>query len=93
MRPLWKCPASATAGSRTRGSRREKCRRSSAVHPKVGAHKDCDARWTKKNHETFYGYKDHVKVDVADKLILDGVTTPANVHDSQPIEELVKAGG
>lgn len=63
-----------------------------AGHPKVGAHKDCDARWTKKNHETFYGYKDHVKVDVADKLILDGVTTPANVHDSQPLEELVKAG-
>lgn len=25
--------------------------------------KDTDARWTKKNNQTFYGYKDHVKVD------------------------------
>lgn len=40
--------------------------------PSVGAHKDCGARWTKKNHQTYYGYKDHVKVDVADKLIMDG---------------------
>jgi len=63
-----------------------------AGNPKVGAHKDCDARWTKKNHETFYGYKDHVKVDVADKLILGGVTTPANVHDSQPVQGLIKEG-
>lgn len=36
-------------------------------HPAVGAHKDCDARWTKKKHETYYGYKDHVKVDVTGK--------------------------
>lgn len=61
-------------------------------NPKLAAHKDCDARWTKKNHETFYGYKDHVKVDVADKIILEGVTTAASVHDSQQIEGLVKEG-
>ena len=48
---------------------------------KVKAHKDLDARWTKKNHERHYGYKDHVKVDVKDKLILKGVITPASVHD------------
>lgn len=60
--------------------------------PAVGAHKDCDARWTKKNHATYYGYKDHVKVDVADKLILAGVTTAASVHDSQPVAGLIKAG-
>ena len=61
-------------------------------NPKLAAHKDCDARWTKKNHETCYGYKDHVKVDVADKLILDGVTTAASVHDSQTIETLIQEG-
>ena len=60
--------------------------------PAVGAHKDGAARWTQKNHETYYGYKDHVKVDVADKLILDGVTTAASVHDSQPIAGLIQAG-
>ena len=26
-------------------------------------HKDTDARWTKKNNQAYYGYKDHVKVD------------------------------
>ena len=62
------------------------------AQPKVGAHKDCEARWTKKNEQTFFGYKDHVKVDVADKLILAAVVTPANVHDSQVIGQLVQEG-
>jgi len=61
-------------------------------NPHLGAHKDTDARWTKKNNQTYYGYKDHVKVDVADKLILGSVTTPANVHDSQPVGRLIQQG-
>ena len=52
--------------------------------------KDLDARWTKKNNQTFYGYKDHVKVDEKSKLILEYVVTDAAVHDSQPLEELLK---
>lgn len=59
---------------------------------KVKAHKDLDARWTKKNHETHYGYKDHVKVDVKDKLILKAVITPASVHESQAFDELIDEG-
>ena len=59
---------------------------------KVKAHKDLDARRTKKNHETHYGYKDHVKVDVKDKLILKAVVTPASVHDSQALDELIHEG-
>lgn len=59
---------------------------------KVKAHKDLDARWTKKNNETHYGYKDHVKVDVKDKLILKAVITPASVHDSQAFDELIDEG-
>lgn len=60
--------------------------------PKVKAHKDLDARWTKKNNETHYGYKDHVKVDVKDKLILKALITPASVHDSQALDELIEEG-
>jgi len=60
--------------------------------PKIKAHKDLDARWTKKNHETHYGYKDHVKVDVRDKLILKAVVTAAHVHDSQALAELIEEG-
>lgn len=53
------------------------------------AQKDADARWTKKNDETHYGYKDHVKVD-ADSLIITGyATTPANVHDSNEFTKLL----
>ena len=51
--------------------------------------KDIDARWTKKGGETFYGYKDHTKVDSKSKLIDDYVVTSAEVHDSQPLEPLV----
>lgn len=53
------------------------------------AQKDVDARWTKKNNTTFYGYKNHVKGDVKTKLIKDFVVTDASVHDSQTVEQLL----
>ena len=53
------------------------------------AQKDVDARWTKKNDETHYGYKDHVKVDKDSKLIVGFTVTDASVHDSQELENLV----
>ena len=54
-----------------------------------GRQKDCDARWTKKNNEVHYGYKNHAKVDAKSKLIDKAKTTPAQVHDSQVFKELV----
>jgi IS5 family transposase len=51
--------------------------------------KDVDARWTKKNGQSYYGYKDHDVVDADSKLIRDYEVTPAEVHDSQPLEELI----
>ena len=63
-----------------------------AEKPKVKAHKDLDARWTKKNHQTHCGCKDPVKVDVQDKLILKAVVTAASVHDSQAFDELIEPG-
>lgn len=53
------------------------------------AQKDVDARWTKKNDETHYGYKDHVKVDKDSKLIVGFTVTSANIHDSQELENLI----
>ena len=53
------------------------------------AQKDTDARWTKKNNETHYGYKDHVKVDQESKLITNFAVTDASVHDSQTFVELI----
>jgi IS5 family transposase len=51
--------------------------------------KDTNARWTKKNKETHYGYKDHVKVDTESKLIKAYEVTDASVHDSQVLKPLL----
>ena len=51
--------------------------------------KDIDARWTKKNNETFYGYKDHIKADAKSKLITKYEVTDASVHDSQVLEKIL----
>jgi IS5 family transposase len=57
--------------------------------PNKLAQKDLDARWTKKNNQVFYGYKDHVKVDEKSKLIIGYEVTDASVHDSQPLNDLL----
>jgi len=51
--------------------------------------KDTDARWTKKNGKSYYGYKDHVKADEKSKLIDTYTVTDASVHDSQETEPLL----
>ena len=58
-------------------------------NPAVGRQKDSEARWTKRNHEVHYGWKNHVKADLKTKLILAAATTPASVHDSQVFAELL----
>ena len=51
--------------------------------------KDTDARWTKKNNEVHFGYKDHVKVDADSKIITEYAVTSANVHDSQKFTDFL----
>lgn len=51
--------------------------------------KDTDARWTQKNGKTFFGYKNHINVDNAHKLIRDYDVTAASVHDSNVFEDLL----
>jgi len=58
-------------------------------NPAVGRQKDSEARWTKKDNEVHYGWKNHVKADLKTKLIIKVSTTPANAHDSQVFEELI----
>jgi IS5 family transposase len=54
------------------------------------AHKDLDARWTKKNDQTFYGYKDHIVADLESKLIVRSEVTAASEHDSQTLDALTR---
>lgn len=51
--------------------------------------KDIDAKWTKKNNEVHYGYKNHVKVDKTTKLIQSFTVTDASVHDSQAVADII----
>ena len=51
--------------------------------------KDTDARWTRKNNEVHFGYKDHVKVDADSKIITKYVVTSANVHNSQAFTDFL----
>jgi len=57
--------------------------------PNKKRQKDVDARWTKKNGETIYGYKDHAKVDNKHKFIDNYHVTPASEHDSQALDEVL----
>ena len=43
--------------------------------------KDTEARWTKKNGKSSFGYKNHISVDVKHKLIRRFHVTSAKVHD------------
>lgn len=58
--------------------------------PNKKRHKDIDARWTKKNNENFYGYKNHAKVDTKSKFIDTYKVTDASVHDSQALDDLLE---
>jgi IS5 family transposase len=51
--------------------------------------KDVDARWTKKNNESYFGYKNHVNVDQGNKLVQAYEVTDASVHDSQVFDFLL----
>ena len=51
--------------------------------------KDTDARWTKKNGKAFFGYKNHLSIDVAHKFIRSYEVTDASIHDSQVFTELL----
>jgi len=56
---------------------------------KKKAHKDADARWTKKNGASFYGYKNHVNADRKYKFIRRYTVTDASVHDSQEMDNVL----
>jgi IS5 family transposase len=62
----------------------------STEKPSKLAHKDTDARWTKKGGHNHYGYKNHINIDKATKLIASHSCTDASVHDSQVLEAVLR---
>lgn len=55
--------------------------------------KDDDASFTKKGKKTIYGYKDHIAVDPQNEFVSEFVCTPASIHDSQVLDELLEGDG
>ena len=51
--------------------------------------KDVQARWVKKNNQSYYGYKNHINVDNNCKLIRGYEVMDASVHDSQVLRRLI----
>jgi IS5 family transposase len=47
--------------------------------------KDVDARWTEKNKQKYFGYKNHIAADRKRKFIINYEVTSAEVHDSKPL--------
>jgi IS5 family transposase len=60
--------------------------------PAKNRQKDKDARWTKKNGLSFFGYKNHVNADARHKLIRQYGVSDASVHDSQAFDALLNKG-
>lgn len=88
--------ASIVAAPRQRNTREENKRIKAGETPEAWKknpaklrQKDVDARWVKKNGVAYYGYKNHVCIDVKHKLIRAWGVTDAALHDSNIFEELI----
>lgn len=57
--------------------------------PNKWRQKDMDADWLKKHGKNYYGYKNHIKIDSDSKLITEYQVTPASVHDSVVLDDLL----
>ena len=60
--------------------------------PAKNRQKHKDARWTKKQGKSFFGYKNHVNVDRRHKLIRRYAVTDAAEHDSRQLDGLLRRG-
>ena len=58
-------------------------------NPHKLSQKDTDARWTKKNGESHFGYKNHINIDREYGFIRNHSVTDASVHDSQQFCEVL----
>jgi len=58
-------------------------------NPNKLSQKDLDARWTKKNNTSYYGYKDHINIDTKHKLVRKFKVTPASQSDPSCLKDLL----
>jgi transposase, IS5 family len=58
-------------------------------NPNRLAQKDLDARWTRKNGQNYYGYKNHISIDTKYGFIRKYHVTDASVHDSKVLGKIL----
>jgi transposase, IS5 family len=58
-------------------------------NPNRLAQKDLDARWTQKNGQNHYGYKNHISIDVKYGFVRKYHVTDASVHDSKVLSKII----
>ena len=58
-------------------------------NPAKKRQKDTDARWTKKRNKSYFGYKNHISVDVKHKFVRRFHVTDAATHDSQAMDDVL----
>ena len=63
--------------------------RRTGMSPSADRRAPAASRWLKKNGKNYYGYKNHINVDVKHKLIRVYAVTDASVHDSQVFGDLL----
>ena len=51
--------------------------------------KDLEARWTKKNGQSHFGYKNHISIDVRFGFVRQYLVTDASVHDSRVLGKIL----
>lgn len=86
--------ASIVSAPKQRNSREENKRIKNGEIPKDWSQakrrqKDTQAGWVKKMGRNYFGYKNHINIDVKNKLIRDYAVTDAATHDSQEFEKLL----
>src|SRR5262245_29777147 len=89
MPPSSTRPSSTTPGKRTKRSKRARRLKVGKKSPLRTRRRISKARWTKKNDQSFYGYKNHVSIDRKHKIIRRYAETDASVHDSQKLDEVL----
>ena len=75
------------------GKHKKQLKNGEELKPSQISQIDADATFTKKNAQTYHGYKNHINIDTEHKIIRNQSTTTASCHDSVEFENLILTDG
>lgn len=83
------CPKQRNHREENKTIKSGKTPKSFTTNPHRHRQKDVHARWAIKHGKTYYGYKDHILIDVKHKLIRHYAVTPASTSDIHCLSRLI----